>query len=87
MSTFDVFEIAGSAMKAQSIRLNAVASNMANAESVSGPTGKPYRPKHVVFESAPVGAGGAGVRVKQVIEDPRPPRLVYEPHNPIADEQ
>ena len=88
MSMFSVFNIAGSAMTAQSARLNAVASNMANADSVAGPDGKPYRAKQVVFEATPMGAaGGQGVRVRQVVEDAAPPRMVYDPRNPAANEQ
>lgn len=87
MSMFNVFHIAGSALTAQSARLNAVASNMANADSVAGPDGKPYRAKQVVFEATPMGAGSQGVRVRQVVEDAAPPRLVYDPRNPAANEQ
>lgn len=88
MSVFNVFHIAGSALTAQSARLNAVASNMANADSVAGPDGKPYRAKQVVFEAAPMGSPSAqGVRVKAVVEDAAPPRMVYDPRNPAADAQ
>lgn len=88
MSIFDVFQVAGSAMTAQSLRLNAVASNLANVDSMVGPDGKPYRAKQVVFEATPIGANGAqGVRVKQVLEDNSPPRLIYDPRNPLADEK
>lgn len=88
MSMFSVFNIAGSAMTAQAQRLNAVASNMANADSIAGPDGKPYRAKQVVFETVPMGsAGGQGVRVRQVVEDAAPPRMVYDPRNPAANEQ
>ena len=88
MSMFSVFNIAGSALTAQSLRLNAVASNMANADSIAGPDGKPYRAKQVVFEATPMGAaGGQGVRVRQVVEDASPARMVYDPRNPAANEQ
>ncbi|MBI2307814.1 MAG: flagellar basal body rod protein FlgC [Rhodocyclales bacterium] len=88
MSVFNVFHIAGSAMTAQSARLNAVASNMANADSVAGADGKPYRAKQVVFEATPMGGAGAqGVRVRQVVEDASPARMVYDPRNPAANEQ
>lgn len=89
MSLFNVFNIASSAMKAQSIRLNATASNLANADSIAGPDGKPYRAKQVVFEATTVnpeaGDAARGVRVKQVVEDASPPRMVYDPRNPAAD--
>lgn len=88
MSLFNVFNIAGSALTAQSMRLNAVASNLANADSIAGPDGQPYRGKQVVFEAMPMNAqGGQGVRVKQVIEDASPGRMVYDPRNPAADEK
>ena len=90
MSVFNVFHIAGSALTAQSMRLNAVASNMANADSIAGPDGKPYRAKQVVFEATPMGNTGElskGVRVRQVVDDASPPRMVYDPKNPVADEK
>jgi len=88
MSVFNVFHIAGSAMTAQSARLNAVASNMANADSVVGADGKPYRAKQVVFEATPMGGPASqGVRVRQVVEDAAPARMVYDPRNPAANEQ
>ena len=93
MSLLNVFNIAGSALTAQSTRLNAVASNLANADSVAGPDGQPYRAKQVVFAAQPVGGGskleGAalGVRVTGVVEDRAPPRIVYDPKNPAANEQ
>ena len=80
-----VFDIAGSALSAQSLRLNAVASNLANADSIAGPDGRPYRAKQVVFAATPVAGGGLGVRVTGVVEDRSPPRLVYDPKNPVAD--
>lgn len=73
-------------MQAQSQRLNVSASNMANADSVVGPDGQPYRARQVVFrtEAAPGEAIG-GVRVADVVESDAPDRLVYEPGNPMAD--
>lgn len=86
MSMFSVFNVAGSALTAQSARLNAVASNLANADSIVGADGRPYRAKQVVFEATPMGGLGAqGVRVKQVVEDAAPPRLVYDPRSPAAN--
>ncbi|HNQ58220.1 MAG: flagellar basal body rod protein FlgC [Burkholderiales bacterium] len=88
MSMLNVFNIAGSALSAQSIRLNAVASNLANADSVAGPDGQPYRARQVVFAAKPVeGAAAVGVRVTGVVEDLAPPRIVYDPKNPAANEQ
>jgi flagellar basal-body rod protein FlgC len=88
MSLFNVFNIAGSAMTAQSLRLNTVASNMANADSVTSSTGQPYRAKQVIFSAENVGVpgqGAIGVKVKSVIEDPSPLKLVYDPKHPLAD--
>jgi flagellar basal-body rod protein FlgC len=88
MSIFNVFHIAGSALTAQSMRLNAVASNLANADSAVSADGKPYHAKQVVFEATPLqGAAAQGVRVQQVVEDNSPPRLVYDPRSPVADEK
>jgi len=85
---FKVFDVAGSAMTAQSQRLNIVASNLANADSVTGPDGQPYRARQVVFSVAPVGAGEtAGVRVSNVVQDQSPMKQIYAPGNPAADER
>jgi len=87
MSLFSVFNIAGSALTAQTIRLNTTASNLANAESVSGDATKVYRARHPVFQtmldstdtSADAygdGAGAAaGVRVLGVVESATPPSM------------
>ena len=83
---FNVFNISGSALTAQSARLNAVASNLANADSVAGADGKPYRAKQVVFQATPMGKdGGNGVRVTQVVDSAAPLRMTYEPGNPAAN--
>ena len=85
---FKVFDIAGSAMSAQSQRLNVVASNLANADSATSANGQPYRAKQVVFQTTPLSnkqPNVAGVRVSRVIEDSAPPRLTYDPKNPLAD--
>lgn len=92
MSLFNVFNIAGSGVQAQSQRLNVVASNLANADSVAGPDGQPYRARHVVFQAQAVNAQPAaqqtpGVRVSQIVEDQSPLRKVYDPKHPLADEQ
>ena len=86
MSIFNTFHVAGSALTAQSLRLNAVASNLANADSVVSSDGRPYRARHVVFAATPMGSVAAqGVRVTQVVADSAPGRLVYDPRNPGAD--
>ena len=88
MSLFNVFDIAGSALTAQSQRLNTVASNLANADSITGPDGRPYRAKQVVFSSVPVaGEPVSAVRVTGVIEDPSPLKQTFDPKNPLADAQ
>lgn len=89
MSLFNVFKVSSSAMSAQSLRLNAVASNLANVDSAVSADGQPYRAKQVVFQATPMGnTGGAaqGVRVTQVVESAAPARMTYDPHNPLADE-
>ncbi len=87
MSLFRVFDISSSAMQAQSARLNVVASNLANAESVTSSNGQPYRAKQVVFQAAQVGASrnALGVKVAGVQEDQSPAKLVFDPRNPLAD--
>ena len=84
--SMNIFDVAGSAMSAQSQRMNVTASNLANADSVSGPDGQPYRAKQVVFAVAsPDEQGVGGVQVTGVIEDQAPMRLVYDPKNPLAN--
>ena len=88
MSLFNIFNVAGSGMSAQSQRLNVVASNIANADSVTSSTGQPYKTKQVVFSVAPVaGPESAGVKVAKVVEDASPPKMVYDPQHPLADEK
>ena len=88
MSLFDIFSVAGSAMNAQSQRLNAVASNLANADSATSANGEAYRAKQVVFAATPVGENGAtGVNVAAVIEEQSPMKMVYDPKNPLADDK
>lgn len=88
MSLFNIFNVAGSAMNAQSQRLNVVASNLANADSAVSANGEPYKAKQVVFAATPMGNDGAtGVNVAAVIEDPSPMRQLYDPKNPLADDK
>jgi flagellar basal-body rod protein FlgC len=87
MSLFNVFNVAASGMSAQAQRLNVVASNLANADSVTSSNGQPYRARHVVFTAIPLaGIEDSGVRVQQVVEDRSPPRAVHNPEHPLADE-
>jgi flagellar basal-body rod protein FlgC len=88
MSLFNIFSVAGSAMNAQSQRLNTVASNLANADSATSANGEAYKAKQVVFAATPVGENGAtGVNVAAVVEDPSPMKQVYDPKNPLADDK
>ena len=88
MSLLTIFDIASSAMTAQSQRLNAVASNLANADSAAGADGKPYQGKQVIFQTHALGAASAaGVRVSAMIDDPSPARKAYDPKHPLADAQ
>ena len=97
MSMFSIFHISGSAVSAQAQRLNVVASNLANADTVAGPDGQAYKAKQVVFQSelmanARAGLSGdavpgglAGVRVTGVKEDDTAGRRIYDPKHPGAD--
>lgn len=90
MSSLSIFQIAGSAMMAQSQRMNVAASNIANADSVAGPDGKAYKARQVVFQMDPLGSAVhthpiGGVKVSEVTESTAPDRLVYDPKNPAAD--
>jgi flagellar basal-body rod protein FlgC len=87
MSLFSILDVAGSALTAQSQRLNTTASNLANADSVTSADGTPYKAKQVVFAAQPVSAqdGSVGVRVSNVVEDQTPGRRVHDPKNPAAD--
>src|SRR5471032_211532 len=88
MSMTSIFDISGSALTAQSQRMNVAASNLANADSVTGPDGQPYRAKEVVFQvAAPAGQEIGGVQVSGVVESSAPEKLIYQPGNPLADPQ
>jgi flagellar basal-body rod protein FlgC len=87
MSMFKIFNVAGSAVSAQSQRLNVVASNLANADTVAGPDRSPYKARQVVFTTTPMGneVGTAGVAVTNITEDNSPGRRVLDPKHPQAD--
>ncbi|WP_130619391.1 flagellar basal body rod protein FlgC [Dyella amyloliquefaciens] len=94
MSMFKIFDVAGSGMAAQSLRLNTVASNLANADSVSGTADGAYRAKEPLFSAVQRAQGGAsnadsdssvGVQVKGVTESQADVQARYEPGNPMAD--
>ena len=90
MSLSNIFDVAGSAMNAQSVRMNVTASNLANAGSVSGNPDNVYRARHPVFatfsETLSSQDGIAGVRLKGVIESQAPLTMQFRPEHPDADE-
>ncbi len=93
-----IFRAAGSALTAQRLRMDVVSSNIANAEATSTAEGGPYRRERVVFApsepsfsaylrtASPDATPGGGVVVRAIVEDDTPPRLVYDPTHPDADE-
>jgi flagellar basal-body rod protein FlgC len=94
MSLFNVFNVSGSAMNAETIRLNTTTSNLANAETVNGDATKVYRARHPVFQAMMDSESGlddqdasTGVRVLGVVESNTPPVRTYQPDNPLADKE
>ncbi|MCF6219107.1 MAG: flagellar basal body rod protein FlgC [Gammaproteobacteria bacterium] len=90
MSLFNIFDIAGSGMSAQMVRLNTTASNISNADTVSSSVDQTYRARHPVFAAAmseQMGRYGVGVEVKGVVESSAPLRQQYSPDHPMADER
>ncbi len=97
MSFMSAMEIISSGLAASRLRMNLVASNLANANTTRTDTGGPYQRRDPVYRSAPVAqpfsemlrdrlsASLRGVQVSQVVTDPRPPRTVYDPGHPDAD--
>ena len=86
MSMLNIFNVSGSAVSAQSQRLNVVASNLANADTVAGPDGQAYKARQVRFQTELMGAAGAaGVKVSTISEDNSPGRRVHDPKHPAAD--
>jgi flagellar basal-body rod protein FlgC len=90
MPSFKIFDIAGSGLSAQSVRLNTVASNLANADSVSSDPNKVYKARHPVFEAVRSALNSqdgtaAAVRVRSIMESTAAPSQRYEPGNPLAD--
>ena len=90
MSMLSIFNVSGSAVSAQSQRLNVVASNLANADTVAGPDGQAYKARQVVFRTLPFEQAGAagtasGVTVAQIAEDQTAGRRVHDPKHPQAD--
>ncbi len=90
MSMMNIFNVSGSAASAQSQRLNVVASNLANADTVAGPDGQAYKARQVTFQTQLLGANAndptaAGVKVSSITEDQTPGRRVLDPKHPSAD--
>ena len=91
MSLLGIFDVSGSAMSAQSVRLNITSSNLANAETVSSSTEKTYRARQPVFAAAlsEMRDDGSlvGVRVKGILESKAELRMRYEPNHPLSNEE
>jgi flagellar basal-body rod protein FlgC len=88
MTFRNIAQIAGSAMNAQSVRLNTIASNLANAQSASGVEADTYRARKPVFASVmgDTSGAGAGVQVLDVVQSTEPLRRAHEPGHPLANE-
>ena len=92
MALEDIFSVAGSALNAQTTRMNTTASNLANAATVAGSEEGAFRAKRAVFKSIladQMGSGdaGGGIKVEKLIDDPSPIRKMSEPGNPLADKE
>ena len=90
MSLFQVFDVAGTGMNAQSVRMNVTASNLANAGSVNGDPDQVYRARQPVFETFGDAFssefGTPAVRLKAVIQSNAPLETQHRPDHPDADE-
>ena len=90
MGLFSNFQISSSAMSAQTLRLNTIASNMANAETISSSAEEAYRARQTVFQSHlfdQTRPAEAGVKMLGVVESEADVRSTYDPNNPLADDQ
>ncbi len=91
MSLFNVFDIAGSAMSAESVRLNVTSSNLANAQSVGSSEATTYHARHPVFSAVMQSLHGdsqaIGVRVDGIIESQAPLEQQYQPNHPMANDE
>ena len=93
MSSFKAFDIAGSGMAAQSVRLNTTASNLANADSVSSTANGVYKARHPIFEAvraqmamqSAAAESQPAVKVSGIYESTAPANQRFEPGNPLAD--
>lgn len=84
-NVFLPLKVSASALEANKVRMNVIASNIANASSTRTPEGGPYRRKDVLFESYMFDKNSIGVNIPKIIEDKRPFRTVYDPSHPDAD--
>jgi flagellar basal-body rod protein FlgC len=89
MGMFDAFAISGSGMTAERLRMDVIASNLANADSTQGANGQPYRRRMVVLQAGSPSFDQvlSGVKVAGIVEDQSPLRRVYDPSHPDADAQ
>lgn len=78
-------KVSATALEAQKVRLNVIASNVANINSTKTAEGGPYKRKDVVFRSFLFDESSVGVDIPRVVEDQRPPRMVFDPSHPDAD--
>jgi flagellar basal-body rod protein FlgC len=87
MSNLPIFDVAGSALQAQSVRMSTIASNLANANSVAGSAEAVYKPLEPVFQAQANATDPnlTGVRVKEIVQSDAPPVRRYEPGHPLAD--
>ncbi|GGI71840.1 flagellar basal-body rod protein FlgC [Shewanella hanedai] len=90
MSLFNIFNVSGSGMAAQSVRLNTTASNIANADSVSSSIDETYRARHPIFEAEMAKAShqqqsSQSVAVKGIVESDAPLQKQFSPNHPMAD--
>jgi flagellar basal-body rod protein FlgC len=86
---FDALNVSASGMSAERLRMDVIASNLANANTTRGPNGLPYQRQEVILQerSASFGEVLGGVMVAGIVDDPTPPRRVYDPGHPDADAQ
>lgn len=88
MSLLNILDIAGSAMTAQSEKINIIATNLANADTIIYKNGKyyPYIAKRVIFKSFNLNKNGVkGVKVSEIINDKNPIQIIYDPNNPLSN--
>ncbi|MGB6449179.1 MAG: flagellar basal body rod protein FlgC [Steroidobacteraceae bacterium] len=98
MSSFKIFDISGSGLAAESVRLNTIASNLANADSVTGSAATVYKARHPVFQAIRDAVASFGtdlstddqgadsaVRVAGIVQSNAPPLVTHDPGNPLAD--